>query len=384
MDRRVQVGVLWRLERAYTGYFKKLDAYRQGSLRRRPGLPRFKSEGRWRTIEPRGVGKGWFRPRPDGRRADLLIKGLPRMTLKLGRYALLPEKDNLVSVRLTRRGLRIVASLTYSVTMLSGYKNGSSIGLFFGVNRRVSTSNGEHFQSVRRNDRKRTLLQRRMVRQRNQAIKEGRAKWVGAGFLLDSDGRRKPSRRFHWLETSKTYLRSRDMLSNLNYKETIRNRNECHRITSDIVARYDFVALPAYDIQSMTRSARGSIEKPGRGVARKTRANQEVLAQTWGTLRGQLAYKAEWAGKQYITVDPKGISNRCLECGNVNNASRKPNNVFRCRVCGHVADSAVNAACNILNQGNADLLGLDPDGMKLLSSGAAGSKNNSPDRESAP
>ena len=40
------------------------------------------------------------------------------------------------------------------------------------------------------------------------------------------------------------------------------------------------------------------------GGNRKRGLNREILVQGWGRLLQQLTYKAEWAGRQLITVDP--------------------------------------------------------------------------------
>ena len=105
--------MLWCLDKAYSGFFRRLVAYSEGDSYRRPGLPRFKSERRWRTIESRGVEKSWIKPRPDGSKIDLVIKGLPRLTLRADKKNPLPEKEQLASISLTRRGRRIVASLGF-------------------------------------------------------------------------------------------------------------------------------------------------------------------------------------------------------------------------------------------------------------------------------
>ena len=120
-----------------------------------------------------------------------------------------------------------------------------------------------------------------------------------------------------WLEFSKSYARTHDTLANLEYKEALRNRNYCHQITTHLVREYDYIALPDYDIEGMTRSARGTMEAPGTGVTRKRRANKTALSQTWGIIRRQLAYKAEWAGRQCVAVNPKGTSSKCSKCGSV-------------------------------------------------------------------
>ena len=96
----------------------------------------------------------------------------------------------------------------------------------------------------------------------------------------------------------------------------------------------------------------------------------------WGTIRRQLAYKAEWAGKQCVAVNPKDISNRCSKFGSVDPTANASPRQYRCGSCDYVGDRAVNAALNILNTGFPDLPGHSPNGAKLLSIGAAGFQIN--------
>ena len=97
-------------------------------------------------------------------------------------------------------------------------------------------------------------------------------------------------------------------LSRETRRNTVRNRNECHRITTDIVRRFGRIAVEALRVQDMTRSAAGNMENPGVNVAAKSGLNREILAQTWGMLRDQLKYKAEWAGREFVTVNPRYTS----------------------------------------------------------------------------
>ena len=41
----------------------------------------------------------------------------------------------------------------------------------------------------------------------------------------------------------------------------------------------------------MSRSARGTVEEPGRNVAQKSGLNKAILDQGWGTFRRMLEYK---------------------------------------------------------------------------------------------
>ena len=103
-------------------------------------------------------------------------------------------------------------------------------------------------------------------------------------------------------------------------------------------------------IMNMSRSARGTVEEPGQNVNAKKGLNREIHKQNWGLLIQQLTYKAAWAGRELIQVNPELTSQTCCECGQRTNP--KASETFRCEYCGHVADRDVNAARNILAAGN--------------------------------
>jgi putative transposase len=68
----------------------------------------------------------------------------------------------------------------------------------------------------------------------------------------------------------------------------------------------------------------------------------------WRMLVQFTTYKAEWAGKQVVTVDPHNTSQACSECGQTVKKTLKER-THRCS-CGYVADRDVNAARNILHK----------------------------------
>ena len=99
----------------------------------------------------------------------------------------------------------------------------------------------------------------------------------------------------------------------------------------------------------MTRSAKGSKEEPGKNVVQKSGLNREILSQNWSLLRQQLKYKAEWAGREFVEVDPKYTSQDCNRCHARHNPGSSE--TYRCAACGLVVDRDVNAAINILAAG---------------------------------
>ncbi len=114
---------------------------------------------------------------------------------------------------------------------------------------------------------------------------------------------------------------------------------ETSRTIADI---HDLVIFEDLNIQGMTRSARGSKEKPGKNVARKRGLNRAILRSGWGRLERYMSYKM-YTEK----IDPKYTSQRCHNCGVVRKANRKSQCVYHCSKCDVEKNADVNAALNI-------------------------------------
>jgi putative transposase len=95
----------------------------------------------------------------------------------------------------------------------------------------------------------------------------------------------------------------------------------------------------------MTRSARGTRESPGSGVAQKRCLNREVHRQGWGLLVARLEHKAQ--GRLEL-VPAAYTSQRCSQRGHVAPENRKSQAVFQGVARGAGPCNAdVNAARNI-------------------------------------
>ena len=100
----------------------------------------------------------------------------------------------------------------------------------------------------------------------------------------------------------------------------------------------------------MTRSAKGTIEKPGTNVKAKSGLNRSILEQGWSDLTAKMAYKAEERGIHLVKVDPKNTSQECSGCGVVVKKGLSIR-THTCPQCGLTLDRDVNAARNILERG---------------------------------
>jgi len=122
-----------------------------------------------------------------------------------------------------------------------------------------------------------------------------------------------------------------------------------HQLSHDLVRDYDLIAIEDLRVTNMTRSAAGTLERPGVHVAAKAGLNRAILDAGWAQLRRQLSYKAEDAGRELVAVAPQRTSQTCHRCGHTDPASRR-GAVFDCTACGHHADADLNAAANILQR----------------------------------
>ncbi|MEV5744444.1 transposase [Microbispora rosea] len=129
--------------------------------------------------------------------------------------------------------------------------------------------------------------------------------------------------------------------------------DDAHKATLALVRAYDVIAHEDLRIAGMTRSASGTIEAPGRNVAQKSGLNRSILDAGWGVFLTILAHKAESAGRELITVDPRNTSRTCAQCGHRAADNRLTQAEFPCASCGHAAHADVNAAKNILRAGLA-------------------------------
>ena len=123
--------------------------------------------------------------------------------------------------------------------------------------------------------------------------------------------------------------------------------NWAHHVSNNIAGQYDLAYIEALNTKGMTKSAKGTKEKPGKNVKQKSGLNRQILASGWGTLELCLNYKME-----VRKVNPAYTSQTCYQCGHVAKANRPSQSEFKCTACGHSDDADVNAALNILASGN--------------------------------
>jgi putative transposase len=107
----------------------------------------------------------------------------------------------------------------------------------------------------------------------------------------------------------------------------------------------------ALKIKNMTKSAAGTLDKPGKNVAQKRGLNRSILASAWGQTKQLTKYKALAAGKLCVDVPPHHSSQECSVCGHIHADNRVSQDSFVCQRCGHSENAYVNAGRVIARRG---------------------------------
>ena len=129
-----------------------------------------------------------------------------------------------------------------------------------------------------------------------------------------------------------------------------------HQLSTETSKNHAVIVIEDLQVRNMSRSAKGSVEEPGRQVAQKAGLNKAILDQGWGTFRRMLEYKQDWGGGELLAVNPRYTSQECPECHHVSTLNRPQQALFSCVACGHTYHADIVAAKNILARGQRERL----------------------------
>jgi len=133
-------------------------------------------------------------------------------------------------------------------------------------------------------------------------------------------------------------------LARLHVRNADARKDWTEKASTEIARSYDLIRIEDLRVRDMTRSARGTVEQPGRNVRQKAGLNRSILRSGWRVSAARLEHKA--AGR-VERVNPAYTSQRCSACGHVAAESRKSQALFACVACTWTGNADVNAARNI-------------------------------------
>ncbi len=118
-------------------------------------------------------------------------------------------------------------------------------------------------------------------------------------------------------------------------KITNMRMNFLHKLTTDIVRRYDTICLENLNVEGMLKNHNLAMA---------------IQSASWGEFVKQLKYKAEWEGKNIVFIGRfEPSSKTCSKCGYINRDLTLKDREWICPVCGEHHDRDINAAVNIKN-----------------------------------
>jgi putative transposase len=197
---------------------------------------------------------------------------------------------------------------------------GSAVGIDLGVVRFAALSDGsfvEGAQAFKKHALRLAFLQRRLARK---------------------------------VKFSTNWRKAKARITNLHSRIANIRKDHLHKASARISKNYAIVVMEDLRIMNMTKSANGTVERPGMNARAKTGLNRRILDQGWGEFRRQLVYKLAWNGGTLLLVDARNTSRSCNACGGVSAENRRSQAAFVCVACGHASNADTNAAKNILGR----------------------------------
>ena len=315
--RETEDAVLRRLDLAMQAFFRRC---KRGET---PGFPRFKPATRWKQLTfPHGdralrlVGGRLVVPGVDA----LRVRKRREVPNERGR-AWIIEKNGRWYCCFEREHAAQPLPATYKV-----------LGVDRGVHVLAATSEGELISNGRMAD-------------KHQRAATGHARALDAATVKDAKGRPTNGADPKRIAAVRRLARAKE-------REANARLDALHKAAHRIVASADVIVTEKLNLRGMTRSARGTVEKPGRNVAAKSGLNRALLDAGFGILRRLIGEKAESAVRRVIDVEARYSSQECSKCGTIAAKSRRRRR-FVCIACGFALHAGVNAALVI--RGRAQL-----------------------------
>lgn len=287
--------VLFRVERAYNNFFRRVQAGEK------PGYPRYKGPGQYKSLT--------FTQFGDGLGASFQNDKLKLSKIGLVKIDLHREIHGQVKICTIKREQ---SGKWYAVLAVEEYPvlfspNWQTIGLDVGIKEFAVLSNGEKIANpkhLQKSERKLKTLQRSLSRK-----KKG----------------------------SKNRAKARNKLARQHEKIRHQRKDFHHKISDQLVWRYGKIVVEDLQITNMVQNHKLA---------------KSISDAGWGEFISMLTYKAESAGRMVEKIPPYGTTQQCSRCGSIVKKDLSVR-IHACPHCGLVLDRDHNAAINILHKSKA-------------------------------
>ena len=308
----VQQAALRDLDRAFQNWWKNPTHFSRPTWRK-AGL----HEGFYiRDLTVQRINRHW---------GEVLVPKCGMVRFKISRQWSEIESTTSARVTLDRSG-RWHVSFTAPQPSFNWEGTGAIVGLDMGIAQSVTTSDGRHLNMPKLLSPGETQRKRRLQRQLSRQHKG-----------------------------SKRRAATKHQVAVLCAREADRRKDWIEKTTTELVREFDLLVIENLKVKSMVRSAKGTIQSPGKNVKAKSGLNRSIHSQAWGMFRQRLSDKAGAATSpvEIIVINPAYTSQRCSGCGHTAKNNRESQEVFLCQSCAYTDNADVNAAKNILAAGLA-------------------------------
>lgn len=284
-------GVVADLDKAFAAFFRRIKA---GET---PGYPRFRGRNRFSSIGFKEYGNGF---KLDGRR--LRVSGIGRIPVRWHRQI----EGQIKTVRIIRKADGWYASFACEIPdPVPLPKTGQDVGIDVGIASLITTSDGDkepHPAHHRKAQAKFRRQQRRVARRK----KGGSSRRKAVKILAKQ------------------------------HQYVARQRQDTiNKIVAKIIPPYDRIAVEDLVIKNMVKNRHLS---------------KSIMDAGWSYFISHLQFKAEWAGREVVRVDPRNTSRACSACGAIKEELTLKDREYHCNSCGLRMDRDLNAAINIRNR----------------------------------
>ena len=292
------------LERAYANFFEK-----------RADFPRFKKKGQSDSFRfPQGI-------KLDQGNSRVFLPKLGWMRFRKSRQVL----GEVRSATVSQSGGKWFVSILTERTVEKPIPQGGAVGIDVGIARFATLSDGsfvEPLNSFRKHEARLRRYQRDMSRKTKFSS--------------------------NWKKAKAKVQKIHTRIANV-------RKDFLHKASATISKNHALVVVEDLKVSNMSRSAKGTVDAPGRNVRAKSGLNKSILDQGWGEFRRQLDYKLAWRGGHLIAVPPQYTSQTCPCCGHVSKDNRQTQAKFECVDCGFEENADKVGAINVLRAGHARL-----------------------------
>ena len=332
---------LKRLDLAFQAFFRRIKAGED-----EPGFPRFKSFDRFSGWGYSSHGDGFKFKSGDGLgRSTVRLSGIGQIKLR-GRARTAGEVK---TCEIQRKAGRWYAS--FSIACEPKRTGGTkAMGFDWGVTT---------FATISREDGEFENIENPRFFTQHEASVTRASRYLDDCTVKDAIGRPLNTKDPKRIKAKQAYGRAKA-------REANARKDFLHKTSAKIVADNALIATEKLQVSNMVRSAKGTVEKPGKNVPQKAGLNREILATAPATFLSMMRYKAEEAGSLFIETPTKTLkpSQRCSDCGRLPDKKKTLSDRQHVCECGCVLTRDQNGARNNLVWA-LNYLGREPAGNSI-------------------